>query len=580
MSTQPLESVSQIVGKPAIAKNIALGRLVPGKNPRRHRPEEAKNNLRRGIAAAGRIIQSITVRRCQDRDDFYEVVAGFGRYEFGLEILGPDYEAPCNLMELDDDEAHLVATIENVNRNDTSPSTEVEAAKRMLGLTKGDREEARLRLGWSRSKLDTRLALAYCSDEVLEALEFEKITLGHAELLAAVPKEKQNTALKNMLKAPTLPTVAQVKTTIEKMAKPLSSVIFDVQGCLGCPSNSAQQSAMFTEAIGGSNCTNGPCYDKKIADALDAKAEALKAEYPAVRILRPGENFTVLKIVATGPQGVGNDQEQACRGCNNFGAGVSALPDALGVVYPGLCFDPACHKEKVAAQAKAVKAAQQPKSGGSPKAQQSASGNDGGGNAKQGGKSAGAATAAAPKVGEVSQRVKDHRVKVWRETLKTHLLKDSRNPVVLLSVCLMGLSRHINATSMKAAFQDVAGDKADDLSFAGVADKVAALPREKITSLVRSLVASVASDIEEGKLKEILKWLGVDLAQYWQIDSEFLGLLTKAEIDALAAEIGLKATLGDKFAKIIAAKKDEMIKQLLATEGFEFSGKIPAVMQF
>ncbi|NWN27638.1 chromosome partitioning protein ParB, partial [Escherichia marmotae] len=74
-------------------------------------------------------------------------------------------------------------------------------AVRYLAACQGDRAEAARRLGWSRAKLDRRLALADLSDTVKTALDERRIKVGHAELLAAVPADKQDKALETIIAA-------------------------------------------------------------------------------------------------------------------------------------------------------------------------------------------------------------------------------------------------------------------------------------------------------------------------------------------------------------------------------------------
>ncbi|WP_252721022.1 helix-turn-helix domain-containing protein, partial [Acinetobacter baumannii] len=82
-----------------------------------------------------------------------------------------------------------------------SETEQADAAVRYLAACQGDRAEAARRLGWSRAKLDRRLALADLSDTVKTALDERRIKVGHAELLAAVPADKQDKALETIIAA-------------------------------------------------------------------------------------------------------------------------------------------------------------------------------------------------------------------------------------------------------------------------------------------------------------------------------------------------------------------------------------------
>ncbi len=114
-------------------------------------------------------------------------------------------------------------------------------------------------------------------------------------------------------------------------------------------------------------------------------------------------------------------------------------------------------------------------------------------------------------------------------------------------------------------------------STARVADTVSPENREKT---VRILVASAMNTLEKSDLISAMEYLAVDLGKHWAVDKEFLGLLTKSEIEALADEIGLKEHLDKEFPKVMAQKKDDIIKGLLSAPGFDFTGKVPGVMAY
>ena len=156
---------------------------------------------------------------------------------------------------------------------------------------------------------------------------------------------------------------------------------------------------------------------------LEATATGLRDEYPVVRIVRAGDNHTRVQLSVDGPKGVGEEQAKACRRCcQNYGAAVSGLPDSIGKVYRGQCFDTVCNMKKVAAQLQAVKAATRPK----PEA------------AKAGAKASPAAAkgAAAPSttsnppatVVAESDKIKQYRVALWRKALRLRWVRILRLP--------------------------------------------------------------------------------------------------------------------------------------------------------
>lgn len=548
---------------------ITLSQIVPGNNPRRHFDPSELAELTASIKEKG-VIQPILVRPLNDG---YQVVAGGRRYAAAKAAHGEQYAMPVTVREMSDAEAEELALIENVQRADMSPAEEAEAAAKILARCEGDREEAARRLGWTRSTLDKRLALMNCCEAVRTALIERKIKLGHAELIAGLAKTKQEPVLEMLLKAPELPTVAELKAQIEKVANALSGAIFDKTDCAGCAHNSGNQQALFGEAIADGHCTNRECWDGKVETALEATKESLKDEFPEIRIVRPAENFTVIKLLAEGAQGVGADQAEACKACGKYGAAISAVPGKVGAVFKGLCFDSGCNAEKVKANQKELLGAAKPETGAEKSGAKSASGAQ---------KSAPAKEKAASKTVQDSTRVKEYRVKVWRRSLAKHLATNpEQNERVLIALAMSGEGRSINSTKVVEVFGKLTGTAPGGcINPVDALEKVNAADPAVVDKMRCILAASAADNIDEHKLVALLKALAVDLCAHWKLCDDYLNLLTKSEIEVVADELGIKAHAGKEFAKLMGGKKEEIVKKLLAVEGFEYAGKLPSNLRF
>ncbi|PZU42849.1 MAG: chromosome partitioning protein ParB, partial [Sphingomonas sp.] len=179
---------------------VPLARIAIGYNPRRYFDSKKHDELVASLRLRG-MLQPILVRPADDGEDRYIIVAGGRRYRAALEAFGADGEAPVIIREMTDQEALEAAIDENDIRDDASETEQADAAVRVLAACQNDRGEAGRRLGWSRAKLDRRLALANLSDAVKLALDERRIKVGHAELLAAVPADKQDKALETILGA-------------------------------------------------------------------------------------------------------------------------------------------------------------------------------------------------------------------------------------------------------------------------------------------------------------------------------------------------------------------------------------------
>jgi ParB family chromosome partitioning protein len=542
--------------------SLPASSIISGKNPREYFDPAAMDELVSSIREKG-IIQPIIVRPVTDGK--YAIVAGERRWR-AAKSVSDDFEVPVVIRELDDAEAEDLALIENVQRADMSPVEEAQAAAKILARCNNDREEAAKRLGWSRTTLDKRLALMNCSDKVRQALSERKITLGHAELIAAVKRDKQDQVLEKLLTAPNMPTVLQLKANLEQIAKALHAAIFDKSDCATCNHNSGNQREMFSESIAEGHCTNGQCYDDKTEVELEARKKLLAEEYPSVRIVRPGENHTILKLVAEGATGVGDEQAKACRACQNFGAAVSAVPGKVGNIYRDQCFDPSCNAKKVAERLKAEKAE---KEIAAPATKN--------GEAKPVKKTEASAKTVVIKD---STRVKEYRVKLWREMLRKELMANPEtNMTVLLAVALSGNARHIANTKLQNAFEKLSGARIS--STINEACETLSKTDEKVRhTMLMGMTASIYEGIEEHTLTRLLQFLGADVAKHWKLCEEFLNLLTKSEIEVMVDEIGLKTAMGEAYAKTMSQKKEDIIKGLLSVKGFVYEGKVPHALQY
>ena len=307
---------------------------------RRYKPEKMAS-LQADIRARG-IIQRVIVR---PRDNGrFQLVVGNRRYRAFVAEFGQEAAVKSEVRLLSDAEATAMMAAENGEREDPSIIEDAELASRMLGVVKGDRDEAARRLGWERKKFDRRVALMNATQPVRDAYLDDKIGVGHVELLAALRKEVQDRVISVFREKDQWPTLDQLKALAEQSLQSLEAAIFDRTECNGCQYNTGFQQAMFDTSFEGSRCTNKECFGKKTEAELEARQTKLKDTYQVVRIVRPGDNSTVIALRAEGKRPVGAEQAAACRTCANFGACVSGVPDSLGKVYEEVCFDQACNE--------------------------------------------------------------------------------------------------------------------------------------------------------------------------------------------------------------------------------------------
>ena len=255
---------------------IPLAKIRPATNPRRFFSQTKHEELVASLRLRG-MLQPILLRPVDEGRSF-DLVAGERRYRAAVEAFGPDGAVPAVVRDLTDQEALEAAIDENDVREDASETEQADAALRVLAACQNDRAEAARRLGWSTGKLDRRLALAGLSDAVKAALDERRIKVGHAELLAAVPADKQDTALGTILTSGI--DVAKTRELLMRVTQNLAAATFDKTECTGCGYNSARQRALFETHVDDGHCTNGACFALKVEAAEKARAAAEPAPEP------------------------------------------------------------------------------------------------------------------------------------------------------------------------------------------------------------------------------------------------------------------------------------------------------------
>jgi len=228
--TAVLERPARIVN--AIAMRVRASQIDPDpRNPRKFIDPTELDEMAGSISRRG-LLQPILIR--PSTDGRYMIVFGERRWRGFVIAMGADAEMPVLLCDLTDEEALYAQIDENEIRVATSETEDAAAAARVLADCNNDRAEAIARLGWSASKFDRRLALTKLSPTIQKALNERIIKLGHAELLAAVPADKQDKALETILAAKI--DVAGARDLLARMSHQLAAATFDKTECAACPS--------------------------------------------------------------------------------------------------------------------------------------------------------------------------------------------------------------------------------------------------------------------------------------------------------------------------------------------------------
>ena len=117
----------------------------------------------------------------------------------------------------------------------------------------------------------------------------------------------------------------------------------------------------------------------------------------------------------------------------------------------------------------------------------------------------------------------------------------------------------------------------------GFKDKIAQireLSEGQATTVLAAIGAAYARDVQSfAHVADLSSAFGIDIRTVWQVDRAFLERYTKDELKFIAGECGLVAHTGEKaFAKLLGAKKGDLIAGMLNAVGFDWAGRVPSAM--
>jgi ParB family chromosome partitioning protein len=151
--------------------------------PRRLLADDAIEELAQSIREKG-ILQPLVVRKSGEG---YEIIVGERRWR-AAQRAGLT-KVPILIKEATDQEVIELALIENLQREDLNPLEEAEAYQRLIAEFAYTQEVLAQRIGKDRSSVANTLRLLKLPGEVKDALERNKISMGHARALLALRNE-------------------------------------------------------------------------------------------------------------------------------------------------------------------------------------------------------------------------------------------------------------------------------------------------------------------------------------------------------------------------------------------------------
>ena len=179
--------LSSLIGDSDITvttNKISISSIAPNKfQPRKRFEKESLEELSNSIRERG-IIQPLIVRKSEDKENKYELIAGERRLQ-ASQNAGL-HEVPVVILKADNLKSLEFAIVENVQRKDLNPIEEAEGYQRLINEFHYDQDKVAKFIGKSRAHISNCLRLLTLPKKIIKYLEDEKISQGHAKILVGL----------------------------------------------------------------------------------------------------------------------------------------------------------------------------------------------------------------------------------------------------------------------------------------------------------------------------------------------------------------------------------------------------------
>lgn len=177
------------------AIEVDLDKIEPNpEQPRISFKKEDLEELAESIRKNG-LLQPILVRSMPDGT--YQIIAGERRWQACKQLRMA--KVPVIIREAGDDEAIILALIENIQRSDLNPIEEAYGYRRMMERGKMTQAEVAQAVSKGRSTIANALRLLELPEDAQRLLFEERITAGHARAILSVPSQEGRRKLTDKL---------------------------------------------------------------------------------------------------------------------------------------------------------------------------------------------------------------------------------------------------------------------------------------------------------------------------------------------------------------------------------------------
>ncbi|HLE11935.1 MAG: hypothetical protein A2504_06510 [Bdellovibrionales bacterium RIFOXYD12_FULL_39_22] len=199
-------------GNGEILVNLSEIKVNPNQ-PRKIFKEKDLEELSNSIRENG-IIQPLIVVK---KDDGYELIAGERRLRAAR--LAEIEQVPVVVKTVTDKDKMIMSIIENVQRADLNCVEEALAYFQLMDDFKLTQEEVAKKLGKERSSIANYLRILKLPREVIDMLQREQLSFGHAKILAAMKEIDKTVRVANICASKNL-SVRELEELIKKVNRP------------------------------------------------------------------------------------------------------------------------------------------------------------------------------------------------------------------------------------------------------------------------------------------------------------------------------------------------------------------------
>jgi ParB family transcriptional regulator, chromosome partitioning protein len=231
------------------------------------------------------VLQPVLVRETEP--DAFEIIAGGRRFRAAQ--LADLTEIPARVVALNEDEIVEFQLVENLQREGVHPYEEAQAYRQLLERPGYDVPALAAKVGKSVSYVYQRLALANLIPAAAEAFQDNRLTIGHAVLLARLPQEQQVEALPHAFREDwqtkmqhAVPVRELTQWIRDHLMLDLADAPFDKEDamlfpeagtCLTCPKRTGYNRALWDEWQ-EDRCLDSACYGQKVKFHIARQVEA------------------------------------------------------------------------------------------------------------------------------------------------------------------------------------------------------------------------------------------------------------------------------------------------------------------